>query len=172
MVCVSNGEVLASRARMVPLNFGEGEAYSLGSTPRPTTPPREWTGGWLRHTPLGGGGANAVGSLGRASHAAPAALPLDVPPPAHVPRSGVLLSSDACQSQFWIRGPVSTCGQSSGMPPSSTFPPPPHLNPWIRVKRPQVAFRKPDGRAPSETSTPVAGQLRCVLRSSGAVGRP
>ena len=39
-----------------------------------------------------------MGSLGRASHTAPAALPLDVPPPVHVPRSGVLLSSDARQS--------------------------------------------------------------------------
>ena len=137
-----------------------------------TTPPQCVDGGMVAAAPLGGGGANAVGSLGRASHAAPAALPLDVPPPVHAPRYGVLLSSDACQSQFRIRGPVSTCCQSSGMPPPSTGPPPPHLNPWISVKCPQRAFRKPDGRAPSETSTPVAGQLRWVLSSSGAVGRP
>jgi len=43
-----------------------------------------------------------VGSLGHASHAAPAALPLDVPPPVHVPRYGVLLSSDACQSHSGV----------------------------------------------------------------------
>ena len=51
---------------------------------------------------LGGGGTNAVGSLGHASHAALTALPLDVPPSLHVPRSGVLLSSDACQSQLSV----------------------------------------------------------------------
>lgn len=113
-----------------------------------------------------------MGSLGQASNHAPAWLPLDVPLPVHVSRSGVLLSSDARQSQFQIRGPVSTCCQSSGMPPSSTAPPPPHLSPWMSVKRPHVALRKPDGRAPKEISSPVAGQLRCVLRLSGAVGRP
>jgi len=70
------------------------------------------------------------------------------------------------------RGPTSTCCQSSGIPASSTGPPPPHRNPWISVKCPHVTLRKPDGNGPSETSTPVAGQLRCVLSPSGAVGRP
>jgi len=115
-----------------------------------------------------------VGSLSRASHPAPAGLPLDVPPPVHVPKSGVLLSSDACQSHVRqvFRGPVSTCCQSSGIPASSTAPPPPHLSPWMSVKRPQVAFRKPEGLGPREMSAPVAGQLLWVLRSSRAVGRP
>lgn len=83
-------------------NKDRGESDSLGSTSRPRHPTLVDGGvdascGRLR--PYGRGGAHAVGSLGRASHAAPAALPLDVPPPVHVPRYGVLLSSDACQNR-------------------------------------------------------------------------
>lgn len=149
-----------------------------------------------------------MGSLGRASHPAPAGLPLDVPPSVHVPRFGVLLSSDARQNQESYNqqsqmyrhpkkqlqpgdltrlrsfvesshvltsslGPRSTCCQSIGMKLfGSTDPPPPHLSPFTSVMRPQVAFRKLEGSGPREMSTPVAGQLRWVLRSSGAVGRP
>ena len=73
--------------------------------------------------------------------------------------------------QFFL-GPTSTCCQSIGMPDSRTGPPPPHLNPWTSVIRPQMAFMKFVGSTPRETSTPVAGQLLCVLRLSRAVGRP
>ena len=74
----------------------------------------------------------------------------------------------------WVydRGPASTCPQSIGIPPSSTFPPPPHLRPFITAMRPQVALSTRVGRNPRETSTPVAGQVRCVERLSGAVGLP
>jgi len=73
---------------------------------------------------------------------------------------------------YWLRGPLSTCPQSMGMPPESTAPPPPHLNPFMTTMRPHIAFWTRVGRYPRLTSTPVAGQLLCVLRLSGAAGLP
>ena len=72
-----------------------------------------------------------------------------------------------------FRGPRSTCRQSRGIKLSgSVGPPPPHRRPWRSTMLPHVTFIKPEALRPREMSTPVAGQLRCVLTASGAVGRP
>jgi len=69
-------------------------------------------------------------------------------------------------------GPRSRCCQSTGMPPEVTSDPPPHLSPTSTTLRPQIALRALEGRAPIETSIPVAGQVRCVDVASEAVGLP
>jgi len=74
---------------------------------------------------------------------------------------------------YACRGPRSMCRQSRGIKLSgSTGPPPPQRRPALSTMFPQRTFMKLDALSPREMSTPVAGQVRCVLTSSGAVGRP
>lgn len=112
-------------------------------------------------------------SFYRASYSAPAELPQNRHAPSGTwSRSGDIAIQVGARQDHCLRGPLSTCCQSTGMPFSEISPPPPHLNPWPIARRPQVTLWKSEGSSPRETSMPVAGQLRWVLRLSGAVGRP
>ena len=71
-----------------------------------------------------------------------------------------------------LRGPLSRCCQSSGMPFASSCDPPPHLSPFMKSIRPQICLCVTTGPKPIEISTPVAGHVRWVDTLSGAVGRP
>ena len=72
----------------------------------------------------------------------------------------------------YVLGPRSTCCQSVGRPLSSSALPPPQRSPFRITICPHTVFSNVDAKCPNEMSTPVAGQLRCVLRLGGAVGRP
>jgi len=64
------------------------------------------------------------------------------------------------------------CCQSLGMPFSFLGEPPPHRRPLDSTIWPQKSFCSAEGNAPIEISSPVAGQVRCVERSSLVAGRP
>ena len=158
--------------------LGKGASDSLGSAPRPTPPPVR-TGEYvvLRTYRICRSRGMIPAQWGCANRR------LILPPqdsriraaPWARSQSVKSLSSDARQNPKVVRhsrGPRSTWRQSTGIPDSKTGPPPPHRSPLMSVMRPHVAFMKFVGMKPSEMSTPVAGQLRWVLNSSRAVGRP
>jgi len=153
---------------------GRGVPDSPGSAPRPSTSPSA-DGGECLVPPKGGGAVDPTqwGRAGR-GHAPPlSAFPLSCHPRRHAPSRPVAVQRCASETCSHFLGPRSTCGQSSGMRLSgSTGPPPPQRRPLRKATFPHWIFMNSLGMKPREMSTPVAGQLRWVERSSAAVGRP